>query len=192
MITLFDLATCAAPMAEAANPYVKAILDILPALTAVVGGLWVAWTYLDQQKKAQEQRNDQIEQENRARIFEAQKPFAERQLNTFLEAGKVAGYLAVYDKSKPGWAGTQEWKENITRFYQLFWTDLSIVEDDTTKHAMERFSKQLQIVVKNPDNSEEAIKLNDYSYKLATHIRASIQNTWRIDLGKLSQTTKDS
>jgi hypothetical protein len=44
------------PERQVLSPLTTAILaliqGLLPAMTAIVGGLWVAFTYLDQQKEA--------------------------------------------------------------------------------------------------------------------------------------------
>jgi hypothetical protein len=55
------------------SPRVEATLaliqGLLPAMTAILGGLWVVSTYLDQQKAS-----------NTTRLLEAQKPVYEKQL----------------------------------------------------------------------------------------------------------------
>src|ERR1700687_1697369 len=102
---------------------VQLIVALLPAMTAVVGGLWVAFTYVENQRQAREQENAQAQRENRTRLIEAQKPFSSIQLALFMEAGKVAGELAAFDKNNERWMDDNHWKTYYTRFYELYWSE---------------------------------------------------------------------
>ena len=159
------------------------IKALVPALIAISGGLWVAFTYVENQRLAREQEVAQAKKENITRLVEAQKPFTYIQLQLFMEAGKVAGQLATFDKTGEKWIDSGEWKGYYTRFYQLFYTELSIVEDQEIKEAMEKFASQLEAVVKDPHNVNKNEDLKQVAYQLARHIRASIEKTWVIDLG---------
>jgi hypothetical protein len=164
---------------------------LVPAIVAIGGGLWVAFTYVDNQRRAHEQQAIQAKNDNITRLVEARKPFASVQLQLFIEAGKVAGELAAFDKSNERWMESAEWKAYYTRFYQLFWTELSIVEDDEIKAAMQEFSGQLNKVLSQPHDIAEQKELNQVAYRLARKIRASIEKTWMLDLGPLTGPTKE-
>lgn len=176
---------------EPLSPVTKAVLELVqalvPALTAVAGGLWVAYTYLQQKKEAQVQQKIQAERENRTRLIEAQKPFAQRRLETYTETSRIVGTLVALDKSTEKWAANREWINALKRFHELYWTDMSIVEDDQVKKAMQEFSEQLDLVIYGPTNTNhyEPIKANQEelkqrAYRLSRGIRASIERTWEL------------
>jgi hypothetical protein len=172
-----------------ANPNVGSELlkSLVPALTAIIGGLWVAYTYVENQRQAREQEVAQSRKDNITRLIEAQKPFASVQLQLFMEAGKVAGQLATFDKTGERWSENSEWKGYYTRFYQLFYTELSIVEDQQIKEAMQNFSAQLQKITREAYKVDEDDKLKQLAYQLARHIRASIEETWKVGLSPLDE-----
>jgi hypothetical protein len=78
------------PEKEPLSPKTKAILaliqGLLPAMTAIVGGLWVAITYLEQQKEARAQQEIQAQRDNKTRLLEARKPFLDKQLALYGQA----------------------------------------------------------------------------------------------------------
>jgi len=172
------------------NVFLELVKTLVPAMTAVIGGLWVAWTYVDNQRAASKHDQAQAERDERTRRIEAQKPFSSIQLSLFMEAGKVTGELAAFDKSTENWADSAEWKGYYTRFYQLFWTELSIVEDDDIKSSMVQFSAQLKTVLREPKNETAQKELQQVAYRLARTIRKSIQNTWDVDLGLINDPSK--
>ena len=103
-----------------------------------------------------------------------------------MEAGKAAGQLAAFDKSIDKWPESVEWKGYYTRFYQLFWTELSIVEDEKIKSAMQDFSRQLNAVLHEPGNESLQTELNQVAYRLARNLRRGIEKQWEVDLGALT------
>jgi hypothetical protein len=177
------------PISATAYVVLELLKALVPALVAIGGGLWVAFTYVENQKQAREQEATQAKKDNDTRLIEAQKPFASIQLELFMEAGKVVGQLATFDKANDKWTENAEWNGYYTRFYQLFYTELSIVEDQEIKEAMQNFSAQLQTVLKDPHKMDEDAKLKQLAYQLARHIRASIEKTWVVKLRPLSEET---
>src|SRR4051794_26362530 len=88
-----------APESDPLSPTTKAVLaliqGLLPAMTAIVGGLWIAFTYLDHQKQTQ---SDAAERDKKAadiRRVESQRPFLEKQLALYFETAQVAGRLVA-------------------------------------------------------------------------------------------------
>jgi hypothetical protein len=104
-----------------------------------------------------------------------------------MEAGKVVGQLAAFDKSSANWMESPEWKTEYNRFYQLFWTELSIVEDNDIKAGMQDFSRQLKKVLSHPNDLVERKELNQVAYRLARTIRAGIEKAWVLDLDPLTE-----
>jgi hypothetical protein len=99
----------------------------LPVLTVVVGALWGLYTFIDHQKEVAREADRQQSQQAATRLLEAQKPFLEKQLALYFEAAQVVGKLVTL---KPG---DTEWGNNENRFWQLYWSELSMVEDGTLK-----------------------------------------------------------
>jgi hypothetical protein len=170
----------------------------LPALSAIAVGLYTVIQYFDGQQKYRDQQadlnnkyHDQQVEINKTRLLEAQKAFFDNQLKLYMEAAKIAGQLVAIDRTKDGWPEGKEWKEAYERFYQLFWTELSVVEDNTVKTAMENFSSQLQKVMASPNDRSGDEEFQQLSYRLARQIRSSIEASWRVQLGTVSE-TKDA
>ena len=167
---------------QALSPLTVAILaliqGLLPALSAVAGGLWVAFTYLDHQKEARQQQEEQSKRDNRTRLLEARKQFIDKQLALYIETAQIAGKLVSTDTSVP----TDEWRAASRRFEQLYWTELSMVEDDNVKGAMEDFYGHLLWV--NEQSSvvpnEKWREIQHSSYRLARALRTSIEASWEL------------
>ena len=159
---------------------------LIPALVALGGGLFVVFKYFKDQKQDLAKQNEQIRNNNLTRRLEVQKPFSSIQLALFMEAGKAAGQLAAFDKSAEKWPESVEWKGYYTRFYQLYWTELSIVEDEKIKSAMQDFKRQLNAVLGEPGNKDLQEELKQVAYRLARKIRSGIEKTWEVDLGILT------
>jgi hypothetical protein len=108
---------------------IKFITDISPfgtAIVTVVGAVWVALTYFRSQKDAAV-----------ARLFESRKPFLELQLKLYTETAQIAGKLAVAD------VGKEEFKKALYRFWELYWSELAVVENDKVEQAMEKVGEAL-------------------------------------------------
>jgi hypothetical protein len=159
-------------VAEALN-WVK---EQLP-LTAVVGGLWVAYIYLRDKRQAEI-----------ARSIEARAPFLARQLELYFEAASVAGRLATITARSGA-----EWQKERARFDELFWTELSLVEDENVKDAMEKFKRGLIALStveekeKGEDRAEligeKESELRLLARNLALRLRESLQSSWVVDSG---------
>jgi hypothetical protein len=165
---------------------VNVIKDLITSLATIGSAIWIVVTYLRHQREAQEERSAQSQRDNKARVFEARKPFNDKQLAVYSDVAGVAGKLATITD-----LDSSEWEQNVTRFYQLFWAELSMVEDGSVKKAMEDFSTQLQEMMK--DDSEYGVGANDFTelqqraYRLASALRASIASSWDVKLADLSE-----
>jgi hypothetical protein len=86
---------------EALSPATQAVLSlaqgVIPVMTAIVGGLWVAFTYI------QQQRDLQVQAANQAKVGAAQ---AERELH---------GRLLSRDVAK------LEWNDDYQKFWDIYW-----------------------------------------------------------------------
>jgi hypothetical protein len=174
------------PERDPLSPLTKAILALiqalLPAMTAIVGGLWVAFTYLDHQKETRDQQLIQASKDNRTRMLEARKPFIDKQLALYIETAQVAGRLVSVS---PPEVGSGTWRTNFDRFEQLYWAELSMVEDEGVKEAMQEFAKMLRLINNvRLTSTTEMGELKQLSYGLARALRSGIEKTWDVDLGK--------
>ena len=161
------------------SPWVSALLQLtqalLPTLTAIAAGAWVAFTYLDQEKEATRQQSVQAEKDNRTRSFEARKPFSDKQLTIYVETSKIIGELVSYDHHTPGWDIA------FIRYEELYWTELSMVEDEGVKEAMQDFRPRL-LKIKETGGDNINGDLRNSAYRVARALRASIETTWDINL----------
>jgi|SRR6202035_3248012 hypothetical protein len=167
------------PLSPMTTAVLALIQGLLPALTATAGGIWIAWTYIENQKHAQAEQIEQAQKENTTRLLEARKPFIDKQLALYVETSQVAGRLVSTDDYSGG-----EWQSQFRRFEELFWTELSMVEDEGVKTAMQNFARKLRwmnsnkISVQKSDQEE----LRQLSYQLARALRSGIESTWYINL----------
>lgn len=174
------------PEKDPLSPMTKAVLaliqGLLPAMTAIVGGLWIAYTYLDHQKQTQ---RDAVERDSKAadtRRVEAQRPFLEKQLALYFETAQVAGRLVAITPDD------KTWEDIERRFWMLYWSELSMVEDDIVEKAMVNFSKKLydytavrKMMKENNqpfDETQHKRALSGASLELAHSIRKSIESAW--------------
>jgi hypothetical protein len=176
---------------------VSVIKDLVTSGATIGSAIWLVFTFMKHEKtaqreriqheeEAQQQRLAQAERDNAARKFEARKPFNDKQLAVYSDVAGVAGRLAtIADLASP------EWDQNIKRFYQFFWTELSMVEDESVKKAMECFSAHLQEIIKNDSehgaSAKDFEKLGQKAYQLASALRASIASSWAVNLAEGSE-----
>jgi hypothetical protein len=143
----------------------KFITDISPfgtALATVVGAVWVALTYFRSQKDAAI-----------ARLFESRKPFLELQLKLYTEAAQVAGKLAVAD------IGKEEFQTAVYRFWELYWSELAVVENNAVERAMMKVGEALGKMQKG----EPRKVLEDAVLELAHALHDGIVTEWGSHVG---------
>jgi len=167
------------PAPKPLSPWAKAALgltqSLLAPMTAIIGGLWVVLTYVDGQHESRRK-------ENETRRLEAQRPFLEKQLALYFETAQVTGKLIVLTPDDKNWPETEK------RFWALYWSELSMVEDSGVEEAMVKFSRQLidyTTVRKSQKDHNQAIddmqlkgNLEGAALDLAHAIRASIETRW--------------
>ncbi len=143
----------------------KFITDISPfgtALVTVIGAVWVALTYLRNQKDAAI-----------ARLFESRKPFLELQLKLYTETAQIGGKLAVAD------IGKDEFEKAVYRFWELYWSELAVVEDKKVEQAMEKVGEALGKM----QNGEPRKVLEDAVLDLAHALHDGIVTEWGAHIG---------
>jgi hypothetical protein len=143
----------------------KFITDISPfgtVLATVVGAVWVALTYFRGQKDAAI-----------ARLFESRKPFLELQLKLYTETAQIAGKLAVAD------IGKEEFQRALYRFWELYWSELAVVEDTQVEQAMKNVGDALGRM----QHGEPRKVLEDAVLDLAHALRNGIVTEWGAHIG---------
>lgn len=181
----------------ALSPTTQAILSLiqglLPLMTAIAGGLWVAFTYLDNQRlQAEQQRVATIRQDaetSRQRIlrqFEARRPFLERQLETYIQTTSVIGKIVTLEP------GSKDLEEAMRRFQQLYKGEIPLFGDTTVSLAAFNFDERLfkweeTLKANDPVKQVSAkIDLKTEAGRFAWIIGASIRDAWTIREGGAS------
>ena len=128
---------------------------ILVALIAVLGFLWGVFQYLDTRDKQAETRR-----------IEATRPYLERQLTLYTEATQLASKIATAN-----YEGSDE--DPVGRFWELYWGELALVEDERVEGAMKAFGDAL-------DEGASAYALQKLSLSLAHACRDSLAESWGV------------
>jgi hypothetical protein len=146
-------------------------------MTAIIGGLWVAWTYVNNQREAQRTLQVQAERDAVARTVEARKPFLTRQLELYFQTAEIAAKLATLPAERCNEAVARshecvvwgmegkvqrleknaEWKTNFQRFNELKWSVLSLVQDNKVRVSMKIFSAEIDALVKIQDVVDKGV-----------------------------------
>jgi hypothetical protein len=103
------------PLPPWAQAVIALVQGLLPAMTGIIGGLWLAFTYVENQKALAEKEMATRLKESQVRLFEAQKPFLDKKLQIFFEADTLAGQM-INDKPN-----SPEWNQHWQRFWSLRW-----------------------------------------------------------------------
>ncbi|MCK1388178.1 hypothetical protein [Bradyrhizobium sp. 21] len=158
-----------APFSPKTERVLTLVQMLFPILATIGGALWAINGYFNDQ----DQSRSQAEASRTARINDARKPFYELQLKIYGSAATVAGALASEDPA------SDKWMDARRKFYALYWSELSMVEDSNVKSRMVNLEKAL--VNFNRDSSQRK-QLQDQCYCLATALKESIASNWTIDL----------
>ena len=132
-------------------------------------------------KARQGQEEEQKKKEIEAALREARRPFLERQQELYFEATIVAAKLATLEDST-------ERRAARNRFEQLYWGELSVVEDKLVEAAMVEFRQTLTVFENEPINSRETLReeLKRQTLKLAHGCRDSLARGWGYDRGVIN------
>ncbi len=159
------------------SDFVKVLsIAVIPAFGAMFG----VFQYLDGKNRAIVVNFEKLEQDTKAQLrdirWEAQKPFLRRQMELCFEASAVASTLATSNDQKV-------WTETKSRFYQLYWGELAIVEDIKVETQMVKFERLMQ--EQNPSNLP-AKQLAARALQISHACRALISASWEIPLEELT------
>jgi hypothetical protein len=143
----------------------KFITDLTPfgtIIVTVVGAAWIAITYFRSEKAAAI-----------ARLFESRRPFLELQLKLYTETAQIAGKIVV-----PG-LPQNERQAAVRRFWELFWSELAVVEGDQVERAMVQVGQALRKM----EQGEPLGVLEQAVLNLAHALRDDIMSEWGAHVG---------
>ena len=137
----------------------------LAGLAAVILGIFISIEgYNDAKVKDAVARGQEAEarlKEAEARKVEAHKPSIELRKNRYLEILKVVGEIAAQDQDP------EKLKAAKRRFWELYWAELSLVEDSQIEGTMVELGKLI-------DPSMQKTPLQDKTHSFALLIRSKI------------------
>ncbi|TWB93209.1 hypothetical protein FBZ93_111248 [Bradyrhizobium macuxiense] len=171
------------PAAETISDKILRIMQAwLPVLTVVGGAIWALTTFLAHERDTARDLAQQVDKEAKTRAIEARQPFLKKQLSLYYEAASVAGKLvSLSSPNEP------EWHDSERRFWELYWSELAMVEDPPVETAMVGFSDALNnykaahrnAPAADADKLQDARRpMNNAALDLAHAIRASISTQW--------------
>lgn len=155
------------------------IQGVLPAMTAIVGGIWVAFTFLENQKAARVVELSQAARDNSTRLIEARKPFLDKQWALYIETAQVVGALIGYQYSYDTQKPDEMWNANWLRFHQLYWAELALVMDAEVQKPLDAFLESLEPVPNTPPSTDQQYEeLRKAGRELSFALHRSIQKGW--------------
>lgn len=115
------------------------------------------------------------EKEAESRKIEAAKPFLELRQKLYLEALTNASILASQD-----FHTEEEILNAKKRFAELYWGELSLIEDKNIEKAMIEVAKSMNL-------NDSVSSSQKATYELAHTMRESLVNSWGIDRSKIGK-----
>lgn len=145
----------------------ESALKVVGAAIALGGFLWGIWTYRDTSSKQLARERTEATRYADTRRIEATKPFLERQLRLYTEATKSAATIATAAEGPDRAKATK-------RFWELYWGELALVEDEAVARAMVAFGRALEA-------GQSRREIQQRSLDLAHACRDSLAASWSID-----------
>ena len=163
---------------------IESVSKIMLALIAVLGFVWGIYKYMDSRERQLDRHEDALERQAETRRIEATRPYLERQLRLYTEATQVAARIAT----KGSAPGQRDLKDSpsasryhastldnaVTRFWELYWGELALVEDNEVERAMVAYGQALRD--KAPTET-----LQEKSLALAHACRDSLARSWGVE-----------
>ena len=142
------------------------------ALAAIGTVFYGVWTYLDQRGLEIKQKKLEIE----AMVRNSKSVFLTKQFELYVEAVAVVSRLATsYDYA------TRD--TDLARFWELYWGELGMVEDQKVEGAMVKFRDILIKVTDKIPSEENKKEMKDSSLNLAHCVSESLEDSWGYEFG---------
>ena len=152
----------------------------VPTIT-LIGILVGVWQFNKGQKSLQDKELSQRKFELKKMLigneFEAIAKFKEIQLTKYKEATEIVSNV-VYEENYE----TVEFKKNLKRFWQLYWVELSSVEDSEVESTMKELGDYIKVLENRNFESitkSEETELQNLGYDVAQAIKKSSKN-WEL------------
>lgn len=113
---------------------------------------------------------------------DSKKPFLDKQLTLYFEASQAASQLATLPEGK-------ERKQANTKFWELYYGQLSLVESPEVENAMDKFGEALQRYEKKESGLRE---LQQLSLNVSHACRDSLSESWGVSLEELTGQKKQT
>ena len=141
-------------------------LQILGLMGAIISFVWGVYQWRDQSSKELKHREAEADRLATTRKIEATKPFLDRQLKLYAEASQVAAIIATT-------SNREELTKATKRFWELYWGELALVENNAVEQAMIELGKGLK-------NNLSQSDLQQLSLHLVHACRQSLDRSWGI------------
>ena len=163
---------------------IELVVKIVAPILTMAGILIGVWQFNEGQKNLQtkelEQRQFELEKMLIGNQFEAIAKFKEIQSVKYKEATETISGIIYSDDYH-----SDEFRENLKRFWQLYWVELSAVEDGQVESAMVLLGHFIEGLEKrNFENmtEEDKSELFRLGYSVAQSIKES-SKTWELPEG---------
>lgn len=153
--------------------FIKVITPII-GFIAILIGVWQFTKGQSQLKEKEiEQRKSELQKMNEQSSLDLLAKFKEIQYKLYNETTSVLGFLTVENDFS-----SDEYKQKLNRFWQLYWVELSSVESAEVESSMKQFGDVLKnIQQENFSNLREKKKdLEVAAYKVAQAIKKSARS----------------
>jgi hypothetical protein len=144
----------------------------LKIVVLITSGLWVAYTYFTDRESDRKKEIEQSKRESTVALINAQQPFLTKQLELYFETSRVVAILAT---AVPG---SDEWRAKEKRFWELYWSELSVVEDGVVESAMVETCKAMVKYKLAPSDHLAQLTFEGATYDLAHALRRGFYNSW--------------
>jgi hypothetical protein len=147
-----------------AREHLEFIFKVIQAVVVVVGVIWAAYTFSD------------------TRYRELSKPYEEKKLEFYTEAGRVLAHLSSLPRRSDGVDSDRTTTE--LRFWELYWGQLPFVESaEVVKHMVsfcKGYFRYVEYSPCTPDkrSTDEGLALQDTAKKLAEQACKEIRGVW--------------
>ncbi len=159
-------------------------IKVIAPIITVAGILIGIWQFNKGQESLQtkelEQRQFELKKMQIGNQFEAIAKFKELQSIKYTEATETISNIIYTDNYQ-----SDDFKKNLKRFWQLYWVELSAVEDGDVESAMVKLGKHIELLeTKKFENvtETEREKLFSLGYSVAQSIKNS-SKTWELPEG---------
>lgn len=140
----------------------KLITELTVPLLAIVGLLIGVWKF------------------NKHQQFQTISKFKETQASKYKEATETISYIIYSDDYD-----SEEFQQKLKRFWQLYWVELSAVEDKNVEFAMKKLGNHLETLIKRDFKNvteNEKKNLHKFGYFVAQAIKKSSKK-WSLPKG---------